>query len=458
MLCKVLETIEKYDLIKAGDKVVCALSGGADSVALLYVLYMAKEKLGFSLYAANVNHKIRGDEGDGDSLFAKKLCEKLGVELFYKEVDVPNLSKERGISEEECGREERYAFFEEVSQKLSGALIATGHHRNDNAETVLFHLFRGTGLKGLGGIRVKRGNIIRPLLFVERKEIEGFLSENEISWREDSTNKCDKYTRNFIRNVVIKGVETVFPSAVKKISDTAEQLSVDEDFIKKEALKAEAVKDGVLYTKKLLPLHESLKRRIAADFLAELGACEVDRGKILSLLKLCEGQTGKRLDFGNNIILENCYGRVKQVFTEPVKEEWVIPVGSGEGCEIADFRGVWIVKTVDKMEKIGDNRMIVVLDYDKLGEGLVIRHRSPGDYMYPMGMTGKKKLKEIFIDMKIPRAERDRLTLLAKGDEVLFVPFVRKSGSYVSDENTKRFLVAEYKIRKEGEKQNGKQV
>ncbi|MGM9551209.1 MAG: tRNA lysidine(34) synthetase TilS [Clostridia bacterium] len=443
MLDRVLTTIKKYNMIKAGDKVVCALSGGADSMALLYVLYKLRDKLQFELYAAHLNHSIRGKDADEDSEFVKDFCQKIGVEIFTKKVDVPLLAKEKSIGEEECGRFERYLFFDEVCKELGGGIIATGHHINDRVETVLLNLFRGSG--GLRGIPFKRDNIIRPLVNVSKKEIEAYLVKQGITWREDYTNKDSTYTRNNIRNVIIKEIEKTFPKAVKKIAMSEEFAKSDDEYLCALATKTGAFDGEKIIIDKFLPLHDSLKRRVCVNALKGWGVEEIDSKSIEALEDVILSQTGKERDLGSGVKIVKEYSYVVKTDGKKCKnyEECIIKLG--ENLELSVKIGLWNVKTVDKSEKIRDNKLIAVFDADKLGEEVSIRTRCDGDYIYPFGMNGRKKLKSLFIDMKIPKGKRDEITLIAKGCEVLFIPGIRKSKNYLPDENTKRFLVAEYK-------------
>ncbi len=446
MLDKVLETIEKNNMLKAGDRVVCAVSGGADSMALLCALYEIKEKLKIKVYAAHVNHSIRGLEAEHDYLFVKAFCEKRGIELFYKKADVPHMAEMLHKGEEEVGRIVRYSFFDEVCESLQGAKLATGHHMCDNAETVLFNLFRGSGTKGLGGIPYKRGNIIRPLLDVTREETEEFLKLRGITWCEDKTNSECIYSRNTIRHIIIKEIKKLFPEGVRKIASCAESVRCDNEYLEALAEESGAFEDGAIITEKFAPLHESLKRRIVICALNAWGVDEIDTEKIKATEKLVLGDTGKGIDLGKGIRIVNCYGKV---FTEvkwpdtPMCEH-VVPK-RGESLEITDFEGVWSIKTVDKTEKMRDNKMMILLDCDKLGGEVSVRQRRDGDFIRPFGMSGTKKLKKVFIDLKIPREKRDRISMLAMGSEILFIPGIRKTGNYLPDENTRKILIAEYK-------------
>lgn len=205
-----IQTVEKYNLLQSGDKVIVALSGGADSVTLLDMLNSVKELYNLTIYASHINHGLRGEEADRDENFCKILCDKYNTELFIKKADVKTLAKEQKISEELCGRNVRYSYFEELSQKL-GAKIATAHTASDNVETLLFNITRGSSITGAGAITPKRGNIIRPLIMLTREQIELYCKENNLDYVTDSTNLTDDYTRNKIRHQVIPVLKQINP-------------------------------------------------------------------------------------------------------------------------------------------------------------------------------------------------------------------------------------------------------
>ncbi len=445
MLLRVLETIENKKMLKAGDSVICAVSGGADSMALLCVLYELREKLGIKLFAANVNHSIRGEEGDSDSEFVRDFCLEKGIELFYKKVDVPRLAKERQIGEEECGRIERYRFFDSIAKELGGALIATAHHQGDNAETVLFNLFRGSGPKGICGIPYKRDNIIRPLLNVSKDDIKSYLTDNHIPWCEDSTNNDCDYTRNKIRNKVLYEVKKFFPKAEEKILATCDLIREDDEYLTYLAKASGAFCEGVILKDVFLKLPESLRRRVVAEALNSWNVSEIDTKKIKAVYDIILGSTGKGIDLGADIRIVQSYGKIYKTEKNTAQaslEEYILK--NGENLEISTSDGIWRIKTVDKTFKMRDNKMMTFFDAELLPESLVIRKRKEGDFMHPYGMDGKKKIKKIFIDLKIRKEVRDNILMLATEDEVLFIPGVRKSSQYQPTEKTKKFLCVEF--------------
>ena len=234
VISKAEAAIEKYRLLSGGDSVIIALSGGADSVTLLSVLNSIKEKYNLKLYAAHLNHGIRGEEADNDEKFCKILCENYNIHLFVKHIDVPKLSAEQKISAELCGRNERYKFFDELSAKLN-AKVATAHTASDNAETLIFNLCRGSSLAGASAIPPKRGNIIRPLITLTRDEIESYCAANSLGFVTDSTNMSDSYTRNKIRHKVIPALKEINPQAENAMLAFSRDASEISEFLDKSA-------------------------------------------------------------------------------------------------------------------------------------------------------------------------------------------------------------------------------
>lgn len=446
MLKRVLETIKENSMLKAGDKVICALSGGADSMALLCALYEIKDELGIEIYAAHLNHSIRGKDADEDYLFVKDFCDGIGVKLFYRKVDIPRIAEEAHIGEEEAGRIERYRLFYDAAEEVGGGKIATGHHRGDNAETVLFNLFRGSGARGLKGIPYKRDIIIRPLLDVSKREAEAFLEEKGVTWREDATNKECTYSRNKIRNIILKEIEENFPDAAEKIVSAAQILKIDDDCLTILAKESKAFENGVIDAKRFKSLHEGLRRRVIIEALAFWGIEDIDSVKIKIVSDAVCGSTGKLYDVGGGIRIINSYGKISR-YEEPIEDtkEVKITPSMGESLEITAFEGIWSIKTVDKTQKMRDNKMMILLDAEKLDEDLSVRCRRDGDFISPFGMPGTKKLKKVFIDLKIPKEKRDRISMLTMGDEILFIPGIRKTKNYLPDKKTRKILVAEYK-------------
>ena len=395
MLNKLLEFIRRYGLISPGDRVICAVSGGADSVALLFAMYLLRERLDITLEAAHFNHRLRGEESDADEAFVKELCGRYDIPLHLGSGRI--LPGKKGL--EAAAREARYAFLRSLPGK-----IATAHTADDNAETVLLHLVRGTGLKGLGGISPMNGNVIRPMLTVTRREVEAFLSEYALPHREDSTNATDLFLRNRIRRNVMPLLLQENPSLAENLSDMALGLREDEDYLFRMA--GETL-PGVAA---LREMHPALRARALERFLKENGVPEPEKRHIALLEQLVfSDKPSARADLPGGITVARRYDTLEvlgeaQPLSERVLEGSLdLPeLGLRVVCAEADT----IVNTPDTFTVVPAGK-------------IVVRSRLPEDRIRLSG--GTKSLKKLFIDRKIPASERLRIPIIADEAGVLGV-------------------------------------
>lgn len=442
MLSKVRDTIEKNNLLQYGDTVICAVSGGADSICLLHVLLSLAREYNLTIFTANVNHLIRAEESDADSEFVRAVSRAADVKCFYREYDVPKISRERKIGEEECGRILRYEFFEELSASLGGAKIATAHNLNDNAETVLFRLARGSAAKGLSGIKYKRKNIIRPLLDVSREEIEKYLRSNSITWREDSTNSLPIYARNKIRLSVLPCLEEISSGSVKNIVSAAKLICEDDVFITECAQKSarECFFGTYLIAEKFSSLPMPIKRRVAAYVLKKWHTTEITAEKTESFCSLFEKENGCKFDINGTFFAQKEYDRITLCKKED-KEEFSFLLEEDRPISHKNF--TLSAKTVFSPIKRKSNN-VAIFDADKVSLPFVVRGRKDGDKIALAGMSGRKKLSDLFTDEKIKRQERDGVPVVEKDGEILFVCGLRQTKLYSPDENTKKLIVIKY--------------
>ncbi len=442
LLDKMRATIKKHNLIESGDSIICAVSGGADSVCLLHAMLALRSEYNLKIYIANVNHLIRGEESDRDSEFVKKIALAADLQIFYREYDVVNIAKKRKIGEEECGRELRYAFFQEIAEQLDGAKIATAHNLNDNAETVLFRLARGTAAQGIGGILYKRDNIIRPLLDVSRKEIEKYLRNNSLSWCEDSTNATPVYARNKLRLEVMPYLREISSGAEEKIVSAARLIAEDNEFINSYAeqeLKKCFVKNEFKLSS-FYNLANALKRRIAFSVLSDWGVGEITADKIDGFIEFTQAENGKIFDINALFYAQKSYDKLllcdrreKKELNEILNKEQSI---SCDGWKLSSIVIEGIVR------KSGNNT--AVFDADKLELPLEVTYRHDGDRMSVKGLSGTKKIADIFTDEKIEINKRDFIPLVKKNGEVVFLCGLRQTDKYAVDENTERCLIISY--------------
>ena len=435
---RVFSYIEKYNMIEAGSQVIVGISGGGDSVCLLFLLSKYQKRRPFHLLGIHVNHGIRGQEALRDQEYAKKLCERLGVPFTVYTYSVPAIAQQEKRSLEEAGRMVRRRAFEEKAASLGKkAVIALAHHENDNAETVLHNLIRGTKAAGMGGIRpiqeIGEGvAYIRPLLKVTREEIETYLRQQKIPWMIDSTNQELEYTRNRIRHRIIPEMEKINPKAVSHIAQVADTFQAIEEYLTGQAdmLYREYVEqreNGYWIRKELFLEKELMQSYVirmvleqAADKKQDLTAFHVE-----SILSLGKGRTGASVSLPGGVLASQVYGdlyvRLPDSGEAPLKE-----------LELEIFP--W------ENQQIPEKTYTKWFDYDKIKSSLEIRHRKPGDFLTITDTGGRKKIKDYFIDCKIPREEREKLTLLAEGSHILWVVGYRISQYYKVTSQTKTVL------------------
>lgn len=444
---KTKQFIEKFHMFEKGAGIIVGLSGGADSVALLEVLCELRAENGLRLAAVHVHHGIR-KEAQQDVDFCKVLCEKKQVSFWCEYVDVPELAKKQGMSLEEAGRLARYEIFEKYRQQLNYDKIAVAHHTNDQAETMLFQLFRGTGLRGLAGMAASRDHIIRPLLGVSRQEIEQYLAEKNLDHVTDATNFSEIYTRNKIRHRIIPLAEEISPSAVEHMSNTAGQLREILDFMEEQAdafLEAQG-NDFVLPLSELRSKHIALQKMIIMEALSRAAGSRKDiTGRhIESILALLDKQGEKTLHLPKQVIIVKSYDSL--CFRKGVAER---ESGDEKRYEIEPDRtyvlpdGTFLETRLilhNNLENISKNDCIKWFDYDKIIGTLFLRKREKGDYLTVRDDGARKSLQDYLVNEKVPREERDKVWVLAEDSHIMWVLGKRISAHYKVTAQTKRIL------------------
>jgi tRNA(Ile)-lysidine synthase len=455
MIDKVISTIKRYKMIKENDKIVMGVSGGPDSLCMLDILYNLKDLFNLKLYVVHVNHLIRGEEARRDAQFVENICCKLKLPFFLFEKDVKKIAKEMGYSEEEAGRYVRYQAFEEVLKEVKGNKIAVAHNKNDVVETVFLNLIRGAGMTGLIGIKPVNGNIIRPLIEIERKEREIYLKEKGLKPAIDFTNYEDLYKRNKVRLKLIPFINETFEvDIIKNIYRMAKIILEENDYLEKEC---EKIFNEVCYfnqeeifadIEKLRVQHPAIQRRLVRLMYQKL------KGDIYGLeyihvedvLSLLDKPTSSKIDLPFEIEALKSYNNLimRKVKEKEVKTFWAKLNIPG----ITNIDGIGQFKTtvlgIEEVKKLDIGKYTKFFDYDKIQKDVVIRNRQAGDVFSPLNMGGSKKLKEFFVDEKIPREIRSSIPLLAIGNEIVWVVGYRMSDKFKVDKNTKKVLVIEY--------------
>lgn len=435
MVGKVERYIREQNLCEKGERIVVGASGGADSTALLLCLWEMRQRWDFEITAVHVHHGLRGEEADRDAAFAEELCESRGIPFRLRTADVADYAGREGLSLEEAGREERYRILRE---EADGGLIAVGHHREDQAETLLFHLFRGTGLRGLSGMAPRRDDIIRPLLAVSRDEIEAYLAERGQPYVTDQTNGEDTYTRNRIRHHLIPWVEKeINPRAVDHLVQLADQ-----------AREADRYLDSV--AESWLTLYQERRGPGIAVPLAGLTGLDPAVGKRALMIAYSE-LTGSRRDLSSAHVTA-----LWELKNHPVGSRCALP-GGYEAHR--DYECLYLKKREDEPQgtplptlitrvfarepgqKIPEKEYTKWFDYDRIDRGAVLRYRCEGDYLELAGV-GHKTVKSYMIDRKIPAKVRNFIPVLADGSHVMWIVGYRISEAYKVTEQTRTIFEA----------------
>ncbi len=417
---KVLKAIEDYSMLCDTKKIVVGFSGGADSVCLLHILNSVKNEYRFDLIGAHVNHGIRGDEALRDSDFARDFCEKLGVDFKLRNIDCIKLSEESGESVEVCGRNERYHFFYGLAD--SDVKIATAHNANDNAETVLFNIARGSTIKGGGGIPPVRGIIIRPLIYCTRKEIEGYCFENNLQFVTDSTNLCDDYTRNKIRHKVLPILEEINSEAISNFTYFSHNARETSAHIANEAnavINYAHNGDATYKVSALLEYSDVVIREVLVCLFSAWSDKTLGRKKLDELLALLT-KSGRIQVYGN-IFAEVIKGNFRFFKDgDAIKPDCItvdeIPSKIQFGKYSVDFDHIsQSSKKINK--KVLDN----LIDCDKIVGNVFLRTRVEGDKISLFDRKVTKTLKKLFCEMNIPVEKRDFIPVLCDDIGVLWV-------------------------------------
>ena len=438
MVESVKKTILRHNMFKSVDSVTVALSGGADSVALLSVLCALSDELGVKVYAAHLNHCLRGAESDRDEAFVREICHKLNIPLFCEKADVLKFAEQNGLSIELAAREVRYSFLERVSV---GA-IATAHTASDNIETFIHNAVRGTGLKGLCGIPYVRGRFVRPMLNVTRTDVEEYCRENNLSFQIDSTNMDEQYTRNFIRHSVIPKLREINTAAVKNVSALCDNLSDDADYLKIVAKRAtdELLSDKGIDVAGLQKLHPAIKSRVIANVYERMLKTCPQRVHINAVLNLVENGEG-RVSVQNDFVAEISKGFLRFYNLKVTGISGEIEIDSFPfEIQNIEIRCVSF-EEFDKFTKFNNLLLYQVADYDKICGSLKCRSRKPADKIGLENRGCTKTFKNLFNEAGFSKEQRDKLVVLSDEKGVVWLQNFGFDRRVAIDETTKNIIV-----------------
>jgi tRNA(Ile)-lysidine synthase len=442
------EYIREQGLIGPGTPVLVGVSAGADSMCLLSLLLEYQRIVDFPLQVVHVEHGIRGADSQLDASYVEQFCREHEQTCRVVHVDAVRAAGERGLSLEEAARELRYGAFSDCAARWQEELgcdageirIAVAHHREDQAETILWQMIRGSDIRGLGGMRPRRERIIRPLLFAGRDQIEDYLREKGISWREDVTNREERYTRNRLRHSVMPVLANLNAQALTHLWETGERLQEAEDYLaqetrEKQAIYTRSVPEGILIEDSLIKEHPLMIRRVIYGCVEKLshGAKDVGAKHIALVRELFSHQVGARIELPGGLFAERSYEGVR-LFLE--KKEDVCT--QKDACFGEQFSMEVLQKP--KMSEISKKKYTKWFDYDKIKNNVQIRVRREGDYLVIDGAGHRQSLRRYLLNEKIPAATRDMLPLLADGSHIMWVVGHRISEYYKVDEYTQRVL------------------
>ncbi len=442
---KIKEHILSERLIKHGDRILVAFSGGTDSLALLLLLDNLKEGMDLTIGAAHVNHGLRGDQADEDEAFCRDFCQTRAIPYYSLIADVTAYAREHKVSIELAGRSKRYTFFKDIMINKGYDICATAHHLDDQAETILLNLMRGTGLSGLTGMQGKRGNFIKPLLSVRKDELIKYLDEAGVTPREDESNKESLYQRNKVRNQIIPYMKEHFN---ENIEETLERMGKliqrDLDYLerqvqeaKKNLLDIETKPIQVILRKEAFLQHEAILSRLVLEALKALkhNLTDIEEVHVRDVIALGHKETGKIIHLKEGIMVKNNYGDL--IFEKMIEKDKEDPLQvylkiPGE----YSVMGNRITLRVISREEMKKEVHLRFFNGDSLDDEILLRHRQEGDTMRPLGMGGYKKIKNILIDRKVTREKRDELLIFQNRKDIFYIGGMMISEDYKVKEST----------------------
>lgn len=431
---EVYEVIKKTKMFHAGDVVGVAVSGGADSMALLHFLFENKDNLDISVMAITVDHMLRGEKSMGDALFVRTWCKEHGIPCLVFTVDAGRISSERNVGIEDGARQARYEVFERLLKENKVDKIALAHHKGDQAETILMHILRGAGLSGAGGMDYVRNNYVRPFLDISKDDIVRYCGTNFVEYVEDETNSDITYNRNYLRNVVIPELKKRWEGAENNIVQFGKSCREDNEYILSHTSHDGIIIMGDMAKVPLIYFHyaKSVSSRIIFDALSKINVTkDIERKHIDMIFDLAESENGKKINLPNGLVAQREYDYITLYKTQKKIISEVFALKTGK----TDFAGIYEI-SVKRTNKLEPRENALMIDAKKVPENAVWRVRKAGDSFTKFG-GGTKTLKNYLIDKKIPLRVRETLPVLASGNEILCILGVEISDKVKLDEETK---------------------
>jgi len=435
-----LEKFKKYvaanNLIKPGDRILLAVSGGIDSMVMTHLFLQTGNKLGI----AHCNFSLRAEESDLDEEMVSKYAAEHNIEMFSTRFETKAYARENGLSVQMAARELRYRWFEQIRKDHGYDSIAIAHNLNDNIETMMINLIRGTGVPGLTGMKPDVNNIIRPMLFATRQEIIYYCNRNSINYREDLSNADTKYLRNKIRHLIIPMLKEINPSVESTLNETAERFTgineIVNDYINDLRKKVSDITDEYIAFNISLLKPYIRKKVILFELFRPYGISDVP---LTDLIHLIEGKTGGRLFTGTHRIVKNRKELLVQS-TRHEKDGIRLILSFSHFERIPEIENVKSVRITGKF-KIPDSQSIACIDPDKLSFPLVVRKWNTGDYFYPLGMNHRKKLSDYFIDRKYSIFDKENALILESEGKIVCILGDRIDNRFRITDSSKNALI-----------------
>ncbi|HEY6951549.1 MAG TPA: tRNA lysidine(34) synthetase TilS [Bacteroidota bacterium] len=450
LLSRFAEFSRAFNLLAPGDRLLLAVSGGVDSMVMLDLVQKLKTEWGLDVSVVHVNHQLRGRESTEDEAFVREAARSCQVPFYCKRVDTIGLKTTLGVSKQVAARQARYQYFEEIRKATSSGRVATAHHADDNAETVLLNALRGGGVRGLAGIPRARdaGHLVRPLLFARRVELLSYAREQGVRYRDDSSNATVAYTRNYLRHRVVpflnKEMGTDFADSLNRLSNAAKRFSHLLDLLVDEQWRRIVSRRGDSYSL-LLSAFTSvpvfLRKEIVVRTLREM-AIEPTVVKVDEILGLCGAQSGHSISLAGEVVAVKDYGHL--IFAKrPESNDFSINVAVGATYSLQEF-----TFTLDSPCPVPASYngagTTEYIDADVIREPLTLRTWRRGDWFVPIGMIGRKKLSDFFNDQKISTPDRFRIPLLQSGNDIVWVCGKRLDDRFKITKRTRRAIKLSY--------------
>lgn len=429
--------IQQQNLFQPKEKLLLAVSGGIDSVVLCYLCKNA----GYDFTVAHCNFQLRGPESERDEIFVRNLVEKLGVEIVVKKFNTEKYAADNRISIQVAARELRYKWFQELIKNSKGAIkkIVTAHHANDNIETLLMNFFKGSGIAGLHGILPKQKNICRPLLFAKKTDIIAFAEKNKIAYVEDSSNASDKYTRNYLRNQLLPGLQKIFPQVEDNLLHNIGRFGDIENLynqaIEWHKKKLVLQKENEIH----IPINNLIKslpvQTILYEIIKEFGFTP---GQVDEVMNLIKSESGRYVQSSLYRIIKNRNWLIISPKQKQLAQNILIEENETEVFfegEKLNFQRLENSSTVFKTES-----NVACLDAAEISFPLLLRKWKPGDYFYPLGMTKKKKLSRFFIDQKLSIIQKEKIWILEMDKKIIWVVGLRLDDRFKITNKTKQVV------------------